>query len=129
MARLRPPTFLEAIFLLAAVAMAVFAVAPTVRRARDSARVDLAARSLRDCDAAVAHILRTHAVTNVSEITLEMVERSLHRAKRPLPVWPDGTDRASFDPAPTNGCTVRVAMTDGSSVIVSAASNLVEHAN
>ena len=129
MARLRLPTLLETLFLAAAVAMGAFAVAPTVRRARDTARVDLAARSLRDCDAAVAHLLKVRAATNVADITLDMVEHDRRHSNRPMPVWPEGIDRASFDPTGTNGCTIRVTMTDGSSVIVTTASNRVEHAN
>ena len=128
MARFHPPTFLESFFFLAAVAMAVFAVAPTVRQSRNAARIDLAARSLVDCDRAVRHLLRTRVVTNADDITLEMIERDRRAAKRPVPVWPDSADLASFR-AGTNGATIRVVLLDGSSVLVTTESNLVEHAN
>ena len=127
--RLRPPTLLEAVFAAAAVAMAVYAVVPTVRRARDGARVDLAARSLSDCDRAVHHLLRIHAATNAVEITLAMIDEDRRSAEQPRPVWPAGADLASFAPSATNGCTIRVTLSGGSSVVVSAASNRVDHAN
>lgn len=127
--RVRLPTFLEIVFAAAAVAMGVFAVAPTIRKARDGARVDLAARTLLECDRAVRHILRTHVVANANDITLEIVETDRRDAGRPLPAWPAAADLSSFDPTGTNGCTIRVTLTDGSSVLVTSASNFVDHAN
>ena len=127
--RVRLPTLLETAFAVAAVAMGAYAVGPTVRRARDGARVDLAARSLRDCDGAVDHLMRSHQVKTESEITLEMVVADRRAIGHPEPVWPGGTDLASFDPTGVEGCTIRVALTDGTSVLVSAASNYVDHAN
>lgn len=127
--RLRLPTFLETAFAAAAVAMACYAVVPTVRKARDGARVDLAARSLVECDRAVRHLLRTHSVTNENDITLELVMADRRDAGSPEPVWPAGTDLSSFVPSRANGCTIRVALADGTVVLVSAASNRVDHAN
>lgn len=127
--RLRLPTFLETAFAVAAVAMAYHAVAPTIRKARDGARVDLAARSLLECDRAVRHILRIEKETEESTITLDMIEADRRDAELPGPVWPVGTDLSSFVPSLTNGCTIRVAMPDGTVVLVSAASNRVDHAN
>lgn len=127
--RLRLPTLLETVFAVAAVAMGAFAVGPTVRRARDGLRVDLAARSLIECDRAVRHLLRTHEATNAAQITLAMVDDDRRYAKQPRPVWPAGTDLESFDPTGAEGCTIRVALTDGTVVLVSTASNRVDHAN
>ena len=127
--RLRLPTPLEAVFAAAAVAMGVYAVVPTIRRARDSARIDLAARSLRDCDHAVMHLIRTDEVSDEADITLEAVVQDRLAAGRPVPVWPAGTDLSSFVPSLTNGSTIRVALADGTVVLVSAASNRVDHAN
>lgn len=127
--RLRLPTLLEAVFAAAAVAMGVYAVAPTIRRARDGARIDLAARSLLDCDRAIHHMLRIHAATNAEEITLAMIDEDRRRAGQPRPVWPVGADIGSFVPSATNGCTIRVTLTDGTVLPVSAASNRVDHAN
>jgi len=127
--RIRPPTLLETVFILAAVAMGAYAVVPTVRRVRDSARVDLAARSLRDCDRALRHLLVTREATNAADVTLEAIVADRRSAGRPEPVWPASADLSSFDPTGTNGCTIRVTLSDGTSVLVSAASNAVDHAN
>ena len=127
--RLRLPTFLEVVFAASAVAMGVYAVAPPIRKARDSARVDLAARSLLECDRAVHHLIRTDEIKDAAEVTLEMVDEDRRNANRPLPVWPVGADLASFVPSATNGCRMRVALTDGTFVLVCAASNRVDHAN
>ena len=129
MARFRPPTLLESVFLVAAAAMAWFAVVPTLRKARETARIDLAARSLLDCDRAVHHLLRTREATNAQDITLAMILDDRRYAKQPAPVWPAGTDLESFVPSATNGCTIRVTLPSGATVLVSAASNRVDHAN
>lgn len=123
------PTWLEAVFFAAAVAMAWHAVVPTLRRSRDAARVDLAARSLVECDRAVRHLLRTHVVRDPAAATLDMVERDRLDAGLPGPVWPAGTDRTSFDASGTNGCSIRVVLGDGTSVRVTWESNRVDHAN
>lgn len=127
--RLRLPTLLETVFFAAAAAMAWFAVVPTLRDVRRGVRIDLAARSLADCDRAVEHLLRYNAATNAAGITLEMVEEDRRSAEAPAPVWPAGTDRASFDPTGPDGCSIVVAMPDGSRVLVTAASNRIDHAN
>ncbi|MBQ3811449.1 MAG: hypothetical protein II839_11590 [Kiritimatiellae bacterium] len=127
--RFRPPTLLESVFFVAAVAMGWYAVAPTVRLARNSARVDLAARSLRDCDYMLEDLFRLPDAPDPADVTVETLDRFRVEAGAEPLVWPAGTDLASFDATGTNGCTVRVTLTDGSSVLVSAASNLVEHAN
>ena len=127
--RLRLPTLLETVFVAASAAMAWFAVVPTVRAVRRDVRVDLAARSLDDCNAAVRHLLRIHAATNAADVTLAMAEEDRRNAGRPVPVWPAGTDFASFDPTGSNGCSIVVSMPDGLRVLVTAASNRVDHAN
>ena len=126
--RLRPPTLLEAVFAAAALLMAWHAVVPTLRRARDAARVDVAARSIRECDRAVLHLRHEGKTVEPGEATLEAVEAWLV-VDGFRPVWPEGTDRASFDPTGRDGCTIRVALGDGSSVLVAEASTRVEHAN
>lgn len=127
--RLRLPTLLETVFFAAAAAMGWFAVVPTLRTARRDARIDLAARSLADCDRSVDHLLRAHAVTNTADVTLEMIDAERRRINAPTPVWPAGTDLRSFDPTGSNGCSIVVSTPDGRRVLVTAASNLVDHAN
>ena len=129
MARFRLPTPIETVFLAAATAMAWFAVVPTVAKARAAARVDLAARSLRNCDWSVAHLLRIRQATNRADVTLAQIRRDRQDAGYSLPVWPTGTDLDSFDPSDPAGCSIRVALPGGATVLVTAASNRVDHAN
>ena len=126
--RLRLPTLLEAVFLIASVAMGWHAVVPTIVRARNSARIDQAARTLHDCDAIARHYRRSHPETPDSEITLALLE-TRRRDTDPEFVWPAAADLSTFDATQTNACSVRVTLLDGSSVLVTAASGRVDHAN
>lgn len=128
MRRLRLPTLLETVFLAAAVAMGLRAVVPTVVRARNAARVDMTARTLRQIDAIAHHYRRAHPETPDSEITLALLE-SRRRDTDPEFVWPATADLSTFDATGTNGCSVRVTLVGGETVLVTAASNRVDHAN
>ena len=141
--RFRLPTLLETVFAVAIVLMAWHAVVPTIRRARDAARVDIASMSLHQCDRMVRHMLRDGDLADRADATLDAVERRLADENAAAVVaadddesdvarrivWPAGTDRASFDPCGPGGCAIRVALGDGTSVLVTAASNHVDHAN
>ena len=131
MARIRSrlPTLLETVFAAAALAMAWHAVVPTIRRARDAARVDIAARALHSCDRGVHQLLRSGAATNRADVTLAQIGELFGDEGPHAIVWPTAADLSTFDPSGTNGCTVRVTLTDGSSVLVTAESNRVDHAN
>ena len=128
-ASLRMPTSVETFFLAVAAAAGWFSVVPTVAAARDAARVDLAARSLADCDRAVGHLCRIGAVRDASEVTLEMVVADRSAAGAPVPVWPAAADVSSFDPAGPGGCSIAVSLSGGRTALVTAASNSVDHAN
>ena len=139
MRRPRLPTLLETVFAAAVVLMAWHAVVPTLRRARDEARVDVAARTLATCSRAVRHMVRDGELPDASEATLDAIAARLAEeaaedaadgaeAVPPRLVWPDGADLSTFASA-ADGCSLRVTLGDGTSVLVTPASNRVDHAN
>lgn len=125
--RLRLPTLLEAVFAVATVAMGWHAIVPTAVRARNASRVELAARTLHECDGIAHHFRKSHPEAPDSDITLELLE-SRRRDTDPEFVWPAAADLSTFDASRTNGCSVRVTLVDGSSVRVTASSGRVDRA-
>ena len=94
-------------------AMAWKALVPDFFRARDAARVELAARAAQACDAAVRNSLRRGAVKQAKDMTLERVDAYWARGGRPGPVWPAAADLSSIDFADTNGVSVLVSVFGG----------------
>lgn len=90
-------TLLELLLLAGIAALLAFAVAPTLMRARDSARIDLAARALARCN----RMCREHpdeVAPDGGAPKLELIRYVSERDGGKDIIWPNGADLSTFDP-------------------------------
>lgn len=106
-------TPLVLLLLLAIAAMAYYAIAPDVRRAREGIRVELAARAARRCDVAIREYVRRGWVPAATNVTPSMVDEFYERLRRQPVEWPPEADLSTLDFSDTNGASVVVLLPGG----------------
>ncbi len=106
-------TPLVLLLLLAVAAMAFYAVAPDVRRARDGVRVELAARAAARFDEAARAYVEDGWHGSVTNVTPDMADEYFARIDEPPIDWPEAADLSTLDASDTNGVSVVVRLSGG----------------
>ena len=106
-------TPLVLLLLLVVAAMAFYAVAPDVRRARDGVRVELAARAAARFDEAARAYVEGGWRDSVTNVTPDMADDYFARIHEPPIDWPESADLSTLDASDTNGVSVVVSLFGG----------------
>lgn len=90
-------TVLELLLLAGIASLLVFTVAPTYMRARDAARIDVAARALALCDRTCRRY-PDEVAPDGGAPELDAIRRVCEKNEHGGIVWPGGADLSTFDP-------------------------------